>query len=1081
MKRIVSLFAILFAFVAAQAPLHAQGGAQGTILGTMTDASGALIPGGVVTITNLDTNFSTTTKSNAEGAYSVPYLRPSQYKVQGEKEGFSKSTVDKLTLQVGQSLRVDLTLRPGQLSESISISADVAHLDTENAAIGTVVGERVLGDLPLNGRGFNQLIFLDATATTTYTETGGDSISIAGARASSNMYLLDGQSINIVRYQNLGVVPSLDVIQEFKLQEHVYSAEYGGASNQVNVSTKSGTNQFHGSAFEFLRNDAFDARNFFDGPTISPLRQSQYGYMLSGPVLVPKLYNGRNKSFFLANYEATRVRSSGLAYYTVPTPDQLNGVFKTTIADPLTGVPYPNGTIPTTLFSRVGTQFAKQIGLVKPNVTDPKGNYVVSRGNPYDSDEQTYRWDQYFGEKNQFFGRYTSTEGTSAGYERVGEESHSGANVPTKSLSLGFTRTLSSSVVNQFRFGWLDQMANSFGQPASKATLDALGLKGNFQGIPGTVYPSIGLNGYGAFGGSQFNPGANGQNSWEFSDSLSLNRGQHTITLGANFRHYSLFDTPSGGFYGDWTYSASFSGDAVADMLLGDVALLTATLPSYISTKPANTTAIYYYLAPFVQDDWKISQRLTVNLGLRYDFSSLPSEVNGLNAWWDYSNKAGGMCISNKSIIDKGLGSDVYRYCGATAGTAPKHVFAPRFGFAYRPFNDNKTVIRSGYGVFFDSTEREQAGSQVYYPYGVGINLVGTPGSVYVKSDDQFPTIHPGPAVRSDVLSFVFAGPPKTVRPYSQQWTFSIQRELNKTTVLEATYLGTKGTHLLARTNINQPSAYDPANPGTIAARRPYPEAGTILSGMFDLNSNYNALTVKLTHQTGDLNLMANYAWSKSIDNKSAASSAGSDQGWGGVSNNYDLGYDRGVSSFDVTHRLVAEFVYDLPFGHGKRFLPHLNKVTDLALGGWQLNGIANFQTGQPYSIQGFDESGLLGLSGAYMLRADQVGDPNKGFKKSLNEWFNTAAFQNPGPGLYGTSGRNILRSPGSANWDMSLFKNIPLHGERARLQLRGEAFNAFNHTQFGGPGNYMTQPTFGMVTGANAGRIIQVAGKFLF
>jgi hypothetical protein len=438
-------------------------------------------------------------------------------------------------------------------------------------------------------------------------------------------------------------------------------------------------------------------------------------------------------------------------------------------------------------------------------------------------------------------------------------------------------------------------------------------------------------------------------------------------------------------------------------------------VPTYVSPKPADTTVDRFYLAPFVQDDWRVNNRLTVNAGLRYDFTSMPSEIHGLNAWWDYSNPLGGECIANKSIIDQGLGSDVYRYCGATAGSAPKKVLAPRLGFAYRPFKDDKTVIRSGYGIFYDSTEMESAGSQVYYPYGAGITEQAYPDqlSTYVMSDNQFPVLKPGPVDRSSVLGFVFVGPARTLSPYSQQWTFSIQRELTKSTILEATYLGGKGTHLLARTNINQSTYYDPANPTSADSRRPYPTAGPVLSGVYDINSSYNALNVKLQHHSGNLNLLVNYAWSKSIDDKSAASTTGSDQGWGGVTDTYNVKYDRAVSSFDVPHRLVTAFVYDIPIGRGKQLLPNLNSVGNLLLGGWQINGIATFQSGQPYSIFSYDSSGLLGLTSQNMARADLVGDPTKDFHKSLEEWINTSAFREPAPGLFGTSGRNILRAPG--------------------------------------------------------------------
>jgi hypothetical protein len=850
----------------------------------------------------------------------------------------------------------------------------------------------------------------------------------------------------------------------------------------VNVSTKSGTNEFHGTAFEFLRNDKLDARNFFDGAQISPLRQNQYGFVLGGPVWIPKLYNGKNKSFFLANYEAGKVRSNAIQYATVPTPEQLKGRFSTTITDPVSGAAFPNNVIPAASFSRLGPLFAEEIGTAVPNNPGPL-NYVMHNSSPSDGWQQTYRWDQYFGANDQFFGRFTFMNSSGGGYAWPDKASWRGHSTPVKSLQTVYTHTFSLRVINQARFGWLHNEDDTEGTPASQATLDKLGIKGVYTGIPGTTYPLVTLTGYGEYGGAPNTPSLSTGTNWDASDSLSINLGRHTINTGANFRHYQLFDTGSGGYYGEWDYSGAYTGDAVADMLLGYMGRVSATVPTFISPKPAFTTVNKFYIAPYVQDDWRVNERLTVNLGLRYDYTSLPTEEHNLNAWWDYTNKLGGLCVADKKVIDAGLGSDVYRYCGANPGTAPSKVFAPRVGLAYRPFGGTKTVIRGGYGIYYDSTEREFAGSYVYYPYGAGITTQAYPEdpTKWVRSDNQLPVLTPGPVDRSQVMGFVGGGFPRTLAPYSQQWTFSVQRELTRATVFEASYLGTKGTHLLTRSNINQPYPYDPKNPLSIEARRPYPTVGVALTELYDSSSSYNALNLKLQHHTGDLNLLVNYAWSKSIDNKSAASTAGSDQGWGGVTNQWNLRYDRGLSDFDTPQRLVIAFNYDLPLGHGKRFLPSLNKAGNLLLGGWQLNGIANFQSGAAYSIMSYDFSGLLGLTAQHMQRADIVGDPNSGFHRSLSQWFNTAAFNWPADGRFGTSGRNIMRGPGYANWDLSLFKNIPVYGERARLQLRGESFNAFNHTQFDHPDGYMIDPIFGMIAGARSGRIIQVAAKLIF
>jgi hypothetical protein len=427
------------------------------------------------------------------------------------------------------------------------------------------------------------------------------------------------------------------------------------------------------------------------------------------------------------------------------------------------------------------------------------------------------------------------------------------------------------------------------------------------------------------------------------------------------------------------------------------------------------------------------------------------------------------------------FGGGLYTYCGSrTAGSSQKKVFAPRFGFAYSPSSSNKTVVRGGYGIFYDTAEQfEDIGSGNIYPYTVRTSIYNTtPGSM-LNSNDMFPSFTAPLPVTKDALSFYEPQARVKLDPYVQEWSLAIERELTHTTKLEISYLGSKGTHLNIRGETDQPYPYDPANPTPMAARLPYSNFATIVESYWMGNSSYNAANIKLEQRTGDLSLLAAYTWGHSLDNKSAAAGvAGDDSGWAGTLDMRNPNRDHASSSYDATQRFVASFVYNLPVGKGKHFLGGLSGPANVALGGWQVNGIVTFQGGFPFSIGALDIQALNNLMGP---RADLVGNPNpSGFNKSIYEWFNTAAFAQPALGVIGNTGRNIVRAPGLNNWDMSLFKNIPL-GERLRLQLRGEFFNAPNHTQFGYPDAYIQDATFGVIGSARAPRIIQVAMKFIF
>ena len=1067
--------AVLTCLSAAQ--ILAQSGATGTIVGTVTDTSGAVVPNAKVSIASVATNVGQDTVTSAAGTYSVPSLLPGSYRVTVASAGFSNQVVTGVELSVGSEVRVDVMLKPGAVNESISVAATALALDTENAAVGQVINQKQVVDLPLNGRNFTQLLLLGAGAVQNSGEQGsfraneGNSLSIQGARPDSNQYMLDGITINDTYYQTPAIIPSIDAIQEFQEQTKGYSAAYGGGANQINLTTRSGTNQLHGTAYEFFRNDALDARNFFDPHTISPLRQNQFGYTLGGPVWIPKLYNGKNRTFFFVNYEGLRTRQSQNAFALVPTTAELSGIFPGAITDPATKSPFPNNTIPQGDFSQFGKSAIPHFPA--PNVNLPQGNYQFTQAIPSNADQQTYRVDHSLGTNNNFFVRYTQTEFSVAQPGGILPEGTSYLDEPSRQVVASFTHTFSPTLVNQLRFGWMHELVTLAGTNIPESEWSALGLKGLFPYNQYTTYPQIGWmnTGLSGAGGPSYAPQEYDQPTYQISDTLSIVKGTHSINVGLDIQrlegYVNTFSSPK------FTFDGSFTGNPVADMLLGDVAIANAQEPTQFATNPSNANSddwFYMHIAPWVQDDWKVNKRLTVNLGLRWDFMPLPYDARNNAFWLDPKIPGGGLYTASQSIIKDGIGGGLYQYGGGSPGPTQWGTFAPRLGIAFRPFTNDKTVMRGGYGIFYDSFEAKEAFAGGEYPFAEQ--------SVFydVNIGTLFPAAAPFAPVTSADLGFVWAEDKLRI-PYLEMWTASVEHEIGGVK-LEADYLGSAGHHLVGRAWENAPVPDNPANPTPASARVPYPNLGTMLGHPFAFNSNYNALEVKLEHSGPSLTVAASYTFSHSLDDKSDDAGINGDSSGNGPMDQYNWRLDYASSSFDVRNRFVGSFVYDLPFGKGKALMGHANTFANLLLGGWQVNGILTLQSGLPYSVTASD---LGFVNQNYGQRADVAGNPYpSGFHQSINEYFSTAAFAQPALGYFGNSGRDILRAPGIANLDFSLFKNIPL-GERLRWQTRLEAFNVLNHANFGFPNSNIDSSSVGAISSASPGRILQLAMKLIW
>jgi hypothetical protein len=886
-------------------------------------------------------------------------------------------------------------------------------------------------------------------------------------------------------------VLSVDAIQEFKEQTTTYSAEYGFSSNQINLVSKTGTNQLRGTGFGFFRNDGWDARNFFDDKTAPApeLDQKQFGFVVGGPVMLPG-YDGRNRTFFLANYEGTRIDRGATSFYTVPTPEQLSGRFASQVIDPATAAPFPSNTIPQSRFSRLAQLAIRSNWFPAPNTSAAQGNYQAVRTFPQVQDQFTFRGDQDLARFGRVFFRYTNTtyENTAAGNmidlgNRVFVQD-------TKNWQVSHSWPILNTVVNQFRIGRVDARADQHGIPCSQADVDYLGLTGTFTAIPDDQRecPSIGMLGYSGTGGAVNAYTASNQPMWDVSNTTTWVRGSHTLNFGVNFRRWWLQRDLATGFLGNYAYNVGFTGNVVADMLLGYYSGVGIFQPAAFSVPGAagNPREFnFLYVAPYFQDDWRVSSRLTVNLGLRWDYRNVPYETRNRMAWRNVNHPTGGLLVADESLVDGGIvDGDYYQYAGRRSPENPDRfkVFAPRLGFAWRPLDD-QTVVRGGYGVFFDSAEgREIDGAADVYPYVSRGNYIQSIGQTapLLTSDSLFPSFaSPGLATPAANTFLAVNQSPEPRNPYMQQWSIGVQRELFARTTMELNYIGTHGSNLLMRRNIAQARVYDPANPLPVAARKPYPNFVVYIDSDWSGRSNYNAFNTKLEHRGPGSILTMAYTWARSTDLKSAAAGIGASgfNGWQGFLDNSDPERDYGLSDFDVDHRLVGSFVYNLPFGNGEKFAGNATGAKNAVVGGWQINGIYTWQRGFPITITAADAGGLNDTFGTN--RADLVGDP-KVDQRTVTRWFNTAAFAQPAPGALGTLGRNSERGPGVNTLDLALFKNFPLI-RGVRLQFRLESFNVLNHTQFSAVSTNLAAANFGVVTGARPARINQLGLKVLF
>ncbi|MDR3738576.1 MAG: carboxypeptidase regulatory-like domain-containing protein [Terracidiphilus sp.] len=1065
--------------------------------GTVSDATGAIVTGASVKLTNVGTGVSNDAVTNASGVYTFSFVAPGAYSLVVSANGFSTAKETGINLQVADVRAINVTLAVGGISTTVTTTANIQLINTLNSEVSQTIDTKQVEDIPLNGRNFQQLITLGDGAYSTSggassqyrPQMGNSDIGMAGGRYNSVNYMIDGMGNRDVMVGSPVLFPSVEALQEFKEQTGTYSAQFGGSAQQVNINFKTGTNTLHGSGYDFLRNEALDAHNYFDlaGSSKPKLRRNQFGYSLGGPIYIPKLYDGRNRTFFFANYEGLRQKEDDGGYVVVPDPTILAGQFSSTIIDPTTNQPFPDNKIPDGRISAFAKAYNKF--WLTPNVTSTNGNYYGVASAPVTSDQQNYRFDENLSSKNQLYFRYSWSEynGTTGGNVGTGTTAQSIYHAGVRSYSGGWTTTISDSLVNQARFGYLstvnDQVAHTIPEDAWKA----LGITGGYTDITAFELPSVSFRVSGIYGGTDINfPTIDHTNFWDASDAVILTKGRHTLSTGFSWRNWTR-QTGKGANLGNIVFNGGTTGDEFADYLLGLPYTITLPQPTPLSQSASQIAFKFpqFQFGPYVEDQWKVNSRLSVTAGIRYDFFSISREAEGRWSWLDPTVSGGGLCVGYSKWSSLGINSNLEHRCGdtTTPNGAPRKNFAPRVSFAWQPKEGGRTVIRSGFGMFFDTPEEnDDVNMANVYPFYQNGEYTTDPGVSQVDLSKALPTVTTLSPVTPDQLGFVF-GAAKKLASYSSQWSLAIERDLGHGTIATASYLGSHSVHLPSRYIENQSTYYDPEHPSSAAARNPYPNFGYLFSQTYAPDAKYEAGTIKVRHQSNGLDVLSSFTWSRVMDEISAAFGVGNASsdgggGWAGISDAYDPHRDYARGSIDINKRFVASFSYDLPFGRGKQHLSQVNRAVDAALGGWKVAGVVTAQDGLPYSIFASDTNGLIMT---YNQRADLVHSPYpSGFKRSAHEWFDTTAFAQPAPGIYGTSRRDILLSPYHQDWDLSLFKNFPVQ-DRLNLQFRAEAFNAFNHVRLGTPDTNVNSSIFGVINGASDGRIMQVAGKFVW
>jgi hypothetical protein len=1036
------------------------------ITGRLTDSSGAVVPGVRVTAIPIDTGLRRETTSNETGYYTLPNLAPGRYELDIQASGFKPLRRTGITLAVQQVARIDLKLDLGTLQETVEVNASAPLVESSNAALGHVIDNKKITDLPLNGRQFLEYALLGAGVNRgkpgdVRSSQQGIAISANGLYTKNNNFMLDGADNN-ESFQNQFVSePSVDAIAEFKVQTSLYSAEFGrGGGAVINVVTKSGTNQFHGTVFHFLRNNVFDAKNYFvpAGSSNPPLRRNQFGASLGGPVV-------RNRTHFFVNYDGMRLRLTNTSTALVPTAAQRAGDLSSlkTVTDWASGAPFPGNIIPA---SRISPVSSKLIGnWPAPNLPDTVRNYISDSVDQNQHDIGLARVDHRFSDKDSIYGRIAINDNT---FLQAGPSSLVGGieNYDrNRSAVINWLRVVSPTTLNSLSLGFNRFVQDSGGQNVGNPIALDAGITGISTNPRDIGFPE-GINfsaGTGFLSLGERAVRIRRVTTYQVLDSLSFVRGKHTLKAGGEIRYVQANILQTAATQGSFNFNGQYTGNGFAEFLLG--------VPSSTSVS-VNVGLAYprrWAYAGYLQDDWKITPDLTLNLGVRYEVNAPTTDARGQLSSFDY--QTGEIVFPRNANL--GNFYTVYRpdipvrqwNSNTLFDTNWKNV-DPRVGLAYRLFGSSKTVFRAGFGVFAMSPElNSEMNTGNTPPFQLRIDDTGNAGapnlSWALKGD---------PALLKDAAFgiFTFNANRDFVNGYIMQWTGEIQQQLPSNSVFKIGYVGNKGVHIDQHVVRNQ----KPPGPGPAASRRDFSQFARLRSYESNGWVNYHSLQVSFEKRYSQgLNLTAAYTWSKSMDfgwTQDACCQQDID----------NLAAENGLSSQDQRHRFTANALYELPFGSGKRFLGSAHGVAGKLVEGWRIGTIATLQSGFPVNPA---VSGNRDNVPDNTDRPDRIGNgmyPSD--QRSPDHWFDPAAFAVPALYTFGSSGRNVLTAPGVVNFDLVAAKFTTI-GENRRLEFRAEFFNVTNTPNFGAPVANISSTTFGKIFSAAAPRQIQLGLKFYF
>jgi hypothetical protein len=1060
----------------------------GSIVGTVTDPSGAVVPACKVTVTETETQLTRETVCSEMGHYVVASIRPTTYSLTVETQGFRTYTQKPIVLQANQSLTVDVVLKVGETTDTVVVEASAQQVDTTTATIAEVVDQTRINELPLDGRNPVQLISLVAgtawappnRARQGLTMPVDVEIATNGARGNQISYQLDGAN-NSDGLTNVNApFPFPDALQEFSVQTANYSAQFGkNAGAAVNGVTKSGTNQLHGDVFEYVRNYDMNAGDWATG-AVDSLKRNQFGFTVGGPVFIPKLYDGRNRTFFFLGYQGTRIANvvpTQQGY--VPTVAEMNGDFSqsgTTIIDPTTGNPFPNNQIPMTR-ADPSSQLAKKF---YPATNDPSGLVYYAQPNAQTYGEWIGRLDQSISAKDSLSFRYYLDQYTKKGVYTDNDllTVLTGRSIPSTNAVLSENHVFTPTVLNQVRFGFSRINGQNTTPSGIPSMTRDMGVKANQDPLPSDI-DDLCIWNHACFSAAW--PVIWTRNIGEFSDDFHWVRGKHDFGFGTRIA-FSRFDDlntfatrPEAEFSGDWT------GYDVADFFLGKMV-------SFSQGAPQQQGLRSWQSSFYVSDHFRVAPRLTLDLGLRYEpyvpyreksdrleYFSPSAFAAGTTSKQFVNAPAGLLFPGDAGFPSNGVGSDLNN-------------FAPRVGFAYDVFGTGKTSIRGGFGMFYDAAQVMAANMPMItnpFTYSVAMNM---PSSTF--HDPYAGTVDPFPAPPSSKTAQFpsnpslftydpFAG--KYVTPVSYNWNLTIEHQLAAHWLLRTGYVGTHGSHQLEVNQLN-PAVYIPGSSLSLNQRRVYQGIGSVSMLAHDVNSSYNSLQATLSHQLSHgFTILANYTYAKSIDD--APNGVAANSGLVPtvlpeyVSNFHAM--DRGPSEFDYRHVANISYVWQSPKLSANRLIRTLTRD-------WEMSGIFTATSGSPITIvsglnrsqtgQNADRANVV--SGQSPYSSSRCADVDGPCVSRLNP----AAFTQPAIGTFGNVGKGSLRAPGSWGWDASGSRSFPVT-ERLKMQFRADFFNLFNHPTFGPGGLSLASPNnFGITRdAANTPRTLQLAMKAIF